>query len=119
MYSKCTIKQINLKRDTLYEVKGPKTLYEMSWKEAEDALKKTDIAIIPVGSIEQHGLHLPLGSDSIQVDDLVRMVIDKCAEEGITVVSSPHEVSRKHNANIKHHNHGAMGDSSEPIPSRF
>ena len=83
------IDQIHLKRNTLYEIKGPKTLYEMSWKETEDALKKTNIAIIPVGSTEQHGLHLPLGSDSIQVDDLARRVIAKCAEEGVTVVSTP------------------------------
>ena len=39
---------------------------ELSMKEAEKAAK-TDIAIIfPVGSVEEHGEHLPLSTDSIQ-----------------------------------------------------
>jgi len=73
----------------LYEVKGPKTLYEMTWEEAGEAIEKDGIALIPVGSTEQHGLHLPLGSDSIQADDLARRVVAKCSEEGVTVVASP------------------------------
>jgi hypothetical protein len=34
----------------LYEVKGPKTLYEMTWEEAGEAIKKDGISLIPVGS---------------------------------------------------------------------
>jgi creatinine amidohydrolase len=40
-------------------------LEEMSWKEVQKALEKTDIALVPIGSIEQHGYHLPLGTDTI------------------------------------------------------
>lgn len=40
-------------------------LQEMSWCEVEDALSSgRDVVIVPVGSVEQHGRHLPLGSDS-------------------------------------------------------
>lgn len=40
-------------------------LQENSWKEAEALIKKSKgVAIIPIGSIEQHGFHLPLGTDS-------------------------------------------------------
>ena len=35
----------------------------MSWKDIEEALVHTDIVIVPVGSIEQHGPHMPLGTD--------------------------------------------------------
>ncbi len=38
-------------------------LENMTWKETEDALKVCKTAIIPVGSTEQHGPHLPLGTD--------------------------------------------------------
>ncbi|MFC2169276.1 creatininase family protein [Acidobacteriota bacterium] len=38
-------------------------LPHMTWLEVEEALKHTDMAIIPVGSIEQHGKHLPLCTD--------------------------------------------------------
>jgi creatinine amidohydrolase len=41
-------------------------LTEMTWPEVEEALRETDVVIIPVGSCEQHGLHLPLGTDMIQ-----------------------------------------------------
>jgi creatinine amidohydrolase len=75
--------------NVLYEIKGPKTLNEMSWPEVEEALKNTDIVLIPVGSTEQHGTHLPLGSDTIQGWDMVRMVIKQMADEGITVCSAP------------------------------
>jgi len=40
-------------------------LQEKSWKEAEELIKDSKgVAIIPVGSIEQHGCHLPVGTDS-------------------------------------------------------
>lgn len=40
-------------------------LQDMSWPEAEEAIRKAKgVAIVPVGSVEQHALHLPLGTDS-------------------------------------------------------
>ena len=79
----------NMSPDILYTVKGPKNLFEMTWEEVEEALEKTDIVILPVGSTEQHGPHLPLGSDSIQGTDMARRVVAQLAEEGITVVAAP------------------------------
>ena len=75
--------------DVLYVVKGPKTLFEMTWKEVSEMLKKTDIVIIPVGSTEQHGTHLPLGSDSFQATDLTKMVAEKLHKKGITIAIAP------------------------------
>lgn len=40
-------------------------LAEMTWQECRDAIRETDLAIIPVGAQEQHGPHLPLGTDNI------------------------------------------------------
>jgi creatinine amidohydrolase len=40
-------------------------LHEMSWTEAKDYFAKSDIAILPVGSNEQHGPHNPLGTDHL------------------------------------------------------
>jgi creatinine amidohydrolase len=37
----------------------------MSWPEAEEAIRAAKgVVIVPVGSVEQHSLHLPLGTDS-------------------------------------------------------
>ena len=51
--------------EVLYEVRGPKTLFEMTRPEIEELLKHTETVVIPVGSTEQHGTHLPMGSDSL------------------------------------------------------
>ena len=40
-------------------------LHEMSWTEAKEYFKYNDIAIIPVGSNEQHGPQNPLGTDHL------------------------------------------------------
>jgi len=40
-------------------------LHEMSWTEAKGYFEKNDIAIIPVGSNEQHGPQNPLGTDHL------------------------------------------------------
>lgn len=38
-------------------------LPHMTWPEVKNLLTRTDVAIIPVPSLEQHGLHAPLGQD--------------------------------------------------------
>ena len=43
---------------------GPLILQEMSWLDVQNYLKTNDMVIIPLGSTEQHGPHLPLGTDS-------------------------------------------------------
>lgn len=40
-------------------------LHEMSWTEANEYFMKNDIAILPVGSNEQHGPQNPLGTDHL------------------------------------------------------
>lgn len=38
-------------------------LQDKSWKGAREEFQRARVALIPVGSIEQHGPHLPLGTD--------------------------------------------------------
>lgn len=78
-----------MKLEPLYTVRGPKTLYEMSWAEVEEALTETDIVLVPVGSVEQHGPHLPLGSDSMQGVDFSRRLVAMLGEDGVPVVAGP------------------------------
>ena len=49
-------------------------LPHMTWPEVEEALTRTDVALIPVGSIEQHGRHLPLGTDSYAATEVCKLV---------------------------------------------
>jgi creatinine amidohydrolase len=47
-------------------------LQEMTWEEVRDHLKTDDVVLLPVGSTEQHGPHLPLGTDSMTAIGLAR-----------------------------------------------
>jgi creatinine amidohydrolase len=50
-------------------------LEEMVWPEVESALENgTETAIVAVGSIEQHGPHLPLNMDTLDGDELSRRI---------------------------------------------
>jgi len=48
----------------------PYYLPHLTWDEVEQYLRSSDMVIIPVGSIEQHGRHLPLGSDMVQATEI-------------------------------------------------
>ena len=41
------------------------TMLDMTFPDFEAAVKKTDIVLLPIGAIEQHSSHLPLGTDAI------------------------------------------------------
>ncbi|HHW05977.1 MAG TPA: creatininase family protein [Clostridia bacterium] len=39
-------------------------IFDLTWVEVKEWLEKTDVVLVPVGSSEQHGPHLPIGIDS-------------------------------------------------------
>ena len=45
------------------KMKYPYRLSKMTWEETEERIKECDIAIVPVGSTEQHGPALPVDND--------------------------------------------------------
>lgn len=53
------------------------TLQEMSWVQAEKALKATTFAIVPVGAVEVYGPHLPMGSDGLVALEASRRLADR------------------------------------------
>jgi len=50
--------------------KPPMRLADMTWPEVQLYLTTCDMVLIPVGSTEQHGLHLPLGTDTLEAGAL-------------------------------------------------
>lgn len=50
---------------------------EMTWQEVEQRIKEFPVAIVPVGSTEQHGYHLPLGTDIYLAEALADMVSER------------------------------------------
>lgn len=49
-------------------------LAHMNHRQVEEYLKTSDTILIPVGSLENHGLHLPLGTDSLIPDHIARLL---------------------------------------------
>ncbi len=47
-------------------------LEELTMPAFEAGLRKTRTVLIPFGSVEEHGQHLPLGTDTFQADDVCR-----------------------------------------------
>lgn len=52
-------------------------LADMTWKEAEEAFKETDVAIVSMGSTETHGPHNPLGTDFFTAEEVSRRIGEK------------------------------------------
>ena len=60
-------------------------LSEHAWPGAEAA--DTDLAVLPVGSTEQHGPHAPLGTDTLTAEAVAEAGVD--AVDGEVVVAPP------------------------------
>jgi len=48
-----------------------------TWLEVKDYLRRHPTAILPLGSLEQHGPHLPLFTDSLLAEELAKRVAQK------------------------------------------
>ena len=65
-------------------------LADMTWPEVEGLLREPNAVVIPVGSTEQHGLHLPLNVDSRCATYMAEQAARKVTEEHrIRVVVAP------------------------------
>lgn len=49
----------------------------MTWSDFDVFVRRNGVMIIPVGSTEQHGLHLPLGVDIIIPNEIAKRVAEK------------------------------------------
>ena len=60
----------------------PLILQEMGWVDIEEYLQSNDMVIIPLGSTEQHGRHLPLGTDCYEAVGISKHI---SSETGVIV----------------------------------
>ena len=52
----------------------------MNYLEVEEYLKHKDTVIIPVGSLENHGKHMPLGTDTMIPHRIAELVNERCPD---------------------------------------
>jgi creatinine amidohydrolase len=64
-------------------------LDEMSWPEVKDTLNKPNVLVLPMGSLEEHGKHLPLNVDSFTATHLAEEAAKKvmAKSEGCILVA--------------------------------
>lgn len=62
-------------------------LQEMTWQEIRDKAKKGATAVLPLGSLEQHGPHLPVVTDTGLVDAVVESTAEAIEKEVPLVVA--------------------------------
>lgn len=60
----------------------PLILQEMTWTDVRDYLATNDMVIIPLGSTEQHGPHMPLGTDFYEAIEMSNQI---SARTGVVV----------------------------------
>lgn len=60
-----------------HEEKVKNYLPHMSWPEVQDLRTRTDIVIIPVASLEQHALHLPIGLDFLNGLERAKLIAQR------------------------------------------
>jgi len=58
-------------------IMGKFLIAEMTPEEITSSLKETDTVVIPIGTIEQHGPHLPVGTDTLIPMRIAELVAEK------------------------------------------
>jgi creatinine amidohydrolase len=69
-------------------------LAETTWPDAADA--GADVAVLPVGSTEQHGPHAPLSTDTLSAEAVAAAGADAYDGEVVVAPALPYGVSEEH-----------------------
>ena len=62
---------------------------ELTWEEARDLAQARPVAILPVGAVEAHGPHLPLGTDVVIAEAMAREGAERLATSGVKAILLP------------------------------
>ncbi len=64
-------------------------LFDLTWSEVENLDRSRTIAVLPVGAIEAHGPHLPLGTDAIIAEAMAESGAERLVRAGYDVLMLP------------------------------
>ncbi len=59
---------------------GDRTLGHLTFQEVRASLRETSILCLPMGSMEQHGPHLPLNTDTVLAEAFTRRIVERWGE---------------------------------------
>ncbi len=64
-------------------------LRDLSWPEADEALRQRPVGLLPIGAIEAHGPHLPLDTDVIIATATAERPASRLAQSGVPALVLP------------------------------
>ncbi len=56
---------------------------EFTWPEIRGVVAEQRVAVLPVGTVEQHGPHLPLVTDVLTASEMSRLAVEKIPREAV------------------------------------
>jgi len=71
------------------EVRTTYRLEELCWPDAQAAIQAGAMAVIPVGSLEQHGRHLAINTDNVLGDAIAEAAVREASDRGLKVLLCP------------------------------
>lgn len=71
------------------EAPKPRQLAEMTWEEVRDLDRSRTVAVVPVGAVEAHGPHLPLGTDVVIAEAMARAGAMRLGERDVPALVLP------------------------------
>jgi creatinine amidohydrolase len=75
----------------------PKYRYEeFTWPEIRDAVAQNRVAVLPVGTVEQHGPHLPLVTDVLTATEMSRLAVERAPQDAVLMPSVYYSFNEHH-----------------------
>ncbi len=69
---------------------------EFTWPEIREAVAQNRVAVLPVGTVEQHGPHLPLVTDVLTSTEMSRMAVERIPQEAVLMPSVYYSFNEHH-----------------------
>lgn len=74
-----------------------KYLYgKMTWPEIKQAVKEERVAIVPIGTIEDHGLHLPVDTDNMICSEVCEEAAKRIPDKVVLLPLVPYGINEHH-----------------------
>jgi creatinine amidohydrolase len=69
---------------------------EFTWPEIREAVAENRVVVLPVGTVEQHGPHLPLVTDVLTATEMSRMAVERTPHEAVLMPSVYYSFNEHH-----------------------
>src|SRR4029450_12845003 len=69
---------------------------EFTWPEIKGAVADQRVVVLPVGTVEQHGPHLPLSTDVVTATEMSRRAVEQIPNEAVLMPSVFYAFNERH-----------------------